>query len=69
MAEVDTGLLEPCPSWAWKVYVVFLGLDVVHDLRDDRAWCHVCGIACDVMYSGLVILKSGIICLVTRKIM
>ena len=69
MAEVDTGLLEPCPSWAWKVYVVFLGLDVVHDLWDDRSWCHVCGIACAVIYNCLVVVESGIVCLVVRKIM
>ena len=69
MAEVDAGLFEPCPSWAWKVYAVFLGLDVVHDLWDDSARCHVCGVACDVMCSSLVVVKSGIVCSVARKTM
>ena len=69
MAEVDTGLLEPCPSWARKVYIVFLGLDVVHDLWDDRSWCHVCGAACAVIYNYFVIVRSGIVYFEAREMM
>lgn len=67
LAEVDAGLFESCPCWPGKVHVVFLGLDVVHDLWDDCSWCHDYGIVCGILYDIFVIVKSGIVCCVTIK--